>query len=72
MDKLHNNSHQRNTSPETWQECGEAESEEKSQLPILALLQCVAQTGASPPPYPEKVKEFFKLSDLSTYHNLMQ
>lgn len=39
------NSHLRNTSLETWQECGGAGSEDKSQLPILVLMQCVDQTG---------------------------
>lgn len=51
------NLHLRNTSLETWQECGEAGSEDKSQLPILVLVQCVAQTGVLLPPCPYKHKQ---------------
>lgn len=39
------NLHLKNTSLETWQECGGAGSEDKSRLPILVLMQCVDQTG---------------------------
>lgn len=39
------NSHQRNTSLETWQGCGGAGSEDKSLLPIPVLKQCVDQTA---------------------------
>lgn len=55
----------RNTSLETWGECGGVGSEEKIQLPIPAPLQCVAQTAASPPPSPEKKKRGIESSDNS-------
>lgn len=51
------NSHQRNTSLETWQGCGGAGSEDKSLLPTPVLKQCVDQTAVWLPPCPYKEKE---------------